>query len=49
VIGTNTIDPGMEIDWGKTSADYANYRPGPPISLYEKLKAQRQIFQKSRY
>jgi 2-polyprenyl-3-methyl-5-hydroxy-6-metoxy-1,4-benzoquinol methylase len=39
MIGTSTIDPGMEMDWGKTSEDYAKYRPGPPISLYEKLKA----------
>lgn len=39
MIGTNATDPGMEIDWGKTSEDYAKYRPGPPITLYEKLKA----------
>ena len=39
MIGTNTIDPGMEIDWGKTSEDYAKYRPGPPTSFYRKLAA----------
>ena len=31
-------DPGRTIDWGKTSKDYAMYRPGPPDSFYEKLK-----------
>lgn len=39
MIGTKTIDPGMDVDWGKTSEDYAKYRPGPPPSFYEKLKA----------
>ncbi len=39
MIGTNTIDPGMKIDWGKTSEDYAKYRPGPPTSFYSKLAA----------
>jgi 2-polyprenyl-3-methyl-5-hydroxy-6-metoxy-1,4-benzoquinol methylase len=37
--GANRVDPGMSIDWGKTSLDYAKYRPGPPPSFYEKLKA----------
>ncbi|MBT4793266.1 MAG: class I SAM-dependent methyltransferase [Halobacteriovoraceae bacterium] len=37
MIGTGTIDPGREIDWGKTSRDYAKYRPGPPESFYKKL------------
>ncbi|MBT4761539.1 MAG: methyltransferase domain-containing protein [Bdellovibrionaceae bacterium] len=32
------IDEGKVIDWGKTSEEYAKYRPGPPISFYEKLK-----------
>lgn len=27
----------MTIDWGKTSVEYAKYRPGPPLSFYEKL------------
>ena len=27
------------IDWGKTSADYARHRPGPPPSFYRRLKA----------
>lgn len=33
------IDNGRDIDWGKTSADYAKYRPGPPLSLYKMLQA----------
>jgi SAM-dependent methyltransferase len=33
------IDAGREIDWGRTSGDYAQHRPGPPPSLYEKLRA----------
>lgn len=32
-------DPGRTIDWGKTSADYATYRPGPPPSFYDRLGA----------
>ena len=36
--GLNNTDPGMTIDWGKTSLDYAKYRPGPPPSFYERLK-----------
>lgn len=39
MIGTGGIDEGREIDWGKTSRDYAKYRPGPPASFYEKLRA----------
>lgn len=39
MIGTKTIDPRMEIDWGKTSEDYARFRPGPPESFYQKLAA----------
>lgn len=39
MIGTETIDPGKVIDWGKTSRDYARYRPGPPESFYKKLAA----------
>lgn len=39
MIGTDTIDPGRVIDWGKTSEDYARYRPGPPPSFYQKLQA----------
>ncbi len=37
--GTGVLDPGRIIDWGHTSKDYATYRPGPPNSFYEKLKA----------
>ncbi|MEK6625842.1 MAG: class I SAM-dependent methyltransferase [Bdellovibrionota bacterium] len=36
--GLGNIDPGMKIDWGKTSLDYAQYRPGPPLSFYSKLQ-----------
>jgi cyclopropane fatty-acyl-phospholipid synthase-like methyltransferase len=36
--GLSSIDPGMKFDWGKTSIDYAKYRPGPPISFYERLE-----------
>lgn len=32
------FDNGRDIDWGKTSEDYAKYRPGPPISLYQTLQ-----------
>lgn len=37
--GTGLIDHGRKLDWGRTSSDYAVYRPGPPASFYEKLKA----------
>ncbi len=33
------FDNGRDIDWGKTSEDYAKYRPGPPLSLYKMLQA----------
>jgi SAM-dependent methyltransferase len=33
----HTIDEGRPFDWGRTSADYATYRPGPPDSLFERL------------
>lgn len=33
------FDAGRQIDWGLTSADYVCYRPGPPQSFYEKVKA----------
>ncbi len=33
------FDHGRDIDWGKTSDDYAKYRPGPPLSLYKMLQA----------
>ncbi|MEN8133188.1 MAG: class I SAM-dependent methyltransferase, partial [Pseudomonadota bacterium] len=33
------IDAGRRIDWGRTSADYDRYRPGPPNSFYTKLAA----------
>ncbi len=36
--GINPVDPGRDIDWGKTSGDYSVYRPGPPDSFYERLK-----------
>lgn len=37
--GPGAIDPGKIVDWGQTSEDYARYRPGPPQSFYEKLRA----------
>gem|GEM_PF-4415700 len=33
------IDPGRTIDWGKTSGDYSKFRPGPPETFYERLRA----------
>jgi len=33
------IDGGRDIDWGRTSADYARYRPGPPPSFFMRLAA----------
>lgn len=33
------FDNGRDIDWGKTSEDYARYRPGPPLSLYKILQS----------
>ena len=38
---TGAIDGGRNIDWGKTSRDYASYRPGPPASFYEVLHTMR--------
>ncbi|MEX2649493.1 MAG: class I SAM-dependent methyltransferase, partial [Alphaproteobacteria bacterium] len=35
--GAGAVDPGRAIDWGRTSGDYATYRPGPPDSLFERL------------
>lgn len=37
--GINPIDAGRNIDWSKTSTDYATYRPGPPQRLYDCLLA----------
>jgi SAM-dependent methyltransferase len=33
------IDAGTEFDWGRTSADYARHRPGPPPSFFVRLHA----------
>ncbi len=33
------IDAGRSIDWGRASADYDTYRPGPPDSFYARLAA----------
>lgn len=33
------IDQGCPFDWGKTSPDYAVYRPGYPASFYAILQA----------
>jgi SAM-dependent methyltransferase len=35
----DSIDQGQAFDWGKTSEDYARFRPGPPPSFYDKLVA----------
>jgi SAM-dependent methyltransferase len=32
------IDAGTEFDWGRTSADYAQHRPGPPPSFFGRLR-----------
>lgn len=32
------FDNGRDIDWSKASADYAKYRPGPPLSVYKILQ-----------
>jgi cyclopropane fatty-acyl-phospholipid synthase-like methyltransferase len=34
-----TIDEGRAFDWGRTSTDYAVYRPGYPASFYTVLQA----------
>lgn len=33
------FDNGRDIDWGRTSEDYARFRPGPPLSLYLMLQS----------
>ena len=38
IIKTN-IDAGHAFDWGKTSPEYAVYRPGYPASFYTMLQA----------
>jgi 2-polyprenyl-3-methyl-5-hydroxy-6-metoxy-1,4-benzoquinol methylase len=35
----DAIDPGRKIDWGKTSIDYAEHRPGPPSSVYNRIQS----------
>lgn len=37
--GLPALDAGRTIDWGRTSADYAAFRPGPPESFYQRLSA----------
>ena len=37
--GVNAVDEGREIDWSKTSTDYATHRPGPPQRFYDCLQA----------
>lgn len=34
----SSIDRGRSIDWGRTSSDYAAFRPGPPPSFYARLR-----------
>lgn len=38
MLNFNNIDNGQSFDWGRTSDDYAKYRPGYPDSFYELLK-----------
>jgi 2-polyprenyl-3-methyl-5-hydroxy-6-metoxy-1,4-benzoquinol methylase len=38
-MGNAEVDGGIGVDWGKTSRDYAEHRPGPPQSFYQKLAA----------
>lgn len=33
----DSIDHGRALDWGRTSQDYARYRPGYPASFYERI------------
>ena len=37
--GLASIDQGREFDWGRTSNDYAAYRPGYPVSFFRRLAA----------
>lgn len=37
--GLPSHDGPNEINWGKTSTDYSIYRPGPPLSFYQRLMA----------
>lgn len=37
--GIRAIDAGRSIDWGRTSDDYAQHRPGPPERFYAMLLA----------
>ena len=39
MITKTNIDEGHAFDWGKTSPDYAVYRPGYPASFYTILQA----------
>ena len=39
MITKTNIDEGCAFDWGKTSLDYAVYRPGYPASFYTVLQA----------
>ncbi|MCZ6474646.1 MAG: hypothetical protein O6934_14540 [SAR324 cluster bacterium] len=34
MLSLDTIDAGQAFDWGRTCAEYANYRPGPSHSFY---------------
>lgn len=37
--GISATDPGNDIDWGKTSEDYAKYRVGQPDSFFDLMRA----------
>lgn len=35
----DNVDGGQHFDWGLSAADYGSFRPGPPDSFYDKLRA----------
>lgn len=35
----DNVDGGQQIDWGRSAADYGEFRPGPPASFYRRLRA----------
>ena len=39
MIAFERIDGGRPFDWGRTSGDYATYRPAPPQSFFARLRA----------
>ena len=37
--GLSAVDPGCDIDWGRTARDYAAWRPDYPVEFYDRLAA----------